>query len=134
MGEKKSAASLNRRTELPLQASSGQALLILSLLCVQRKKTARTHAADAHRCTLLQLGATAASHATMSGWAAKQAKKAEWAEARKLDKFGRKGKEALPCCEVPVMAILKRFREMAGTRGRNAHRPAPLPKYGYNRG
>ena len=33
--------------------------------------------------------------------------------------------------EVPVMAILKEFRDMAGIRGRNAHKPTPPPKYDY---
>ena len=35
--------------------------------------------------------------------------------------------------EVPVMAILKEFREMAGPRGRKAHRPAPIPTYDYEK-
>ena len=33
--------------------------------------------------------------------------------------------------EVPVIAILKEFRDMAGIRGRNAHKPTPPPKYDY---
>ena len=33
--------------------------------------------------------------------------------------------EKLVCKDVPVMAILKEFREMAGVGGRTAHRPAP---------
>ena len=37
----------------------------------------------------------------------------------------------LPCEKVPVMAILKEFRDMAGIRGRNAHKPTPPPKYDY---
>ena len=36
----------------------------------------------------------------------------------------------MKCKDVPVMAILKEFREMAdGVRGRKAHRPAEVPKY-----
>ena len=79
-----------------------QALPILSLLCVPRKRLALTHAVDAHRLQyLLQRrhrcisrnhsastasnNSTSSQQYTMSGWAAKQAKKAEWAEARKLD-------------------------------------------------
>ena len=38
----------------------------------------------------------------------------------------------MPCCDVPVMAILKEFRSMAfengGTLGRKAHRAAAVPK------
>ena len=56
---KNRVASLNRRTELPLQAGSSQALRTLPLLCVQRKKTALTHAVDAHHSTLTLQGATA---------------------------------------------------------------------------
>ena len=37
----------------------------------------------------------------------------------------------LKCEEVPVMAILQVFRELAGERGRQAHRPTNLPKYSY---
>ena len=37
----------------------------------------------------------------------------------------------LTCEQVPVMAILKEFRAMAGIRGRNAHRGTTPPKYGY---
>ena len=37
----------------------------------------------------------------------------------------------LDCKEVPVMAILKEFREMAGIRGRNTHRGTTPPKYEY---
>ena len=41
----------------------------------------------------------------------------------------------MPCCDVPVMAILKEFRSMAfengGTLGRKAHRAAAVPKYEY---
>ena len=40
------------------------------------------------------------------------------------------GKE-LKCEEVPVMAILKVFRELAGERGRQVHRPTDPPKYPY---
>ena len=35
--------------------------------------------------------------------------------------------------EVPVMTILKEFREVAGPRGRKAHRPAPIPTYDYEK-
>ena len=37
----------------------------------------------------------------------------------------------LKCEEVPVMAILQVFRELAGERGRQAHRPTNPPKYSY---
>jgi hypothetical protein len=51
----------------------------------------------------------------------------------KTDAEGKKVK--MPCCDVPVMAILKEFRSMAfengGTLGRKAHRAAPVPKYMY---
>ena len=33
--------------------------------------------------------------------------------------------------EVPVMDILKEFRELAGIRGRNAHRPSAPPQYDF---
>ena len=43
-------------------------------------------------------------------------------------------KEKMDCCDVPVMAILKEFREMAaGVRGRKAHRPQEVPKYEYEK-
>ena len=42
------------------------------------------------------------------------------------------GKQLSPQ-EVPVMAILKEFREMAGPRGRDSHRPAERVVYGYER-
>ena len=35
--------------------------------------------------------------------------------------------------DVPVMAILKEFREMAGPRGRTAHRPAEKSTYEYEK-
>ena len=35
----------------------------------------------------------------------------------------------LTCEQLPVMAILKEFREMAGIRGRQAHRGTAPPKY-----
>ena len=35
----------------------------------------------------------------------------------------------LTCEQLPVWAILKEFREMAGIRGRNAHRGTTPPKY-----
>ena len=37
----------------------------------------------------------------------------------------------LTCEQLPVMAILKEFRELAGIRGRNAHRGKQPPKYDY---
>ena len=48
----------------------------------------------------------------------------------------RSKKEKLPCCDVPVMAILKEFRAMGmadSVRGRKAHRAAPVPKYEYEK-
>ena len=39
--------------------------------------------------------------------------------------------KALTPQEVPVMAILKEFREMAGAHGRQAHRPAEPSTYEY---
>ena len=36
-----------------------------------------------------------------------------------------------PCHDVPVMAILKVFREMAGPKGRKEHRLFPPAKYEY---
>ena len=35
--------------------------------------------------------------------------------------------------DLPVMRILKEFREMAGPRGRTAHRPTGPPKYEYEK-
>ena len=40
------------------------------------------------------------------------------------------GKE-LSCQQLPVMAILKEFRDLGGVRGRHAHRPTMPPKYEY---
>ena len=37
----------------------------------------------------------------------------------------------LTCKQVPVMAILKEFRTLAGIRGRSAHRGTAPPKYNY---
>ena len=37
----------------------------------------------------------------------------------------------LSCEQVPVMAILKEFRELSGLRGRHAHRGQHPPKYEY---
>ena len=37
----------------------------------------------------------------------------------------------ITCEKLPVMAILKEFRKLAGIRGRNAHRPTNPPKYNY---
>ena len=40
----------------------------------------------------------------------------------------------MPCRNVPVMAILREFREMAaGVCGRKAHRPQEVPKYEYEK-
>ena len=33
--------------------------------------------------------------------------------------------------QVPVMDILKEFRELAGIRGRQAHRPSAPPQYDF---
>ena len=53
----------------------------------------------------------------------------------KMDAEGKKVK--MPCCDVPVMAILKEFRSMAfengGSLGRKAHRAAAVPKYEYEK-
>ncbi|KOO33057.1 zinc finger protein 862 [Chrysochromulina tobinii] len=53
----------------------------------------------------------------------------------KTDAEGKKVK--MPCCDVPVMAILKEFRSMAfengGMLGRKAHRAAAVPKYEYEK-
>ena len=35
--------------------------------------------------------------------------------------------------DLPVMAILKEFREMAGEKGRHAHRAWPKAEYGYEK-
>ena len=37
----------------------------------------------------------------------------------------------LSCNKLPVMAILKEFRELSGARGRDAHRGTTPPKYAY---
>jgi hypothetical protein len=37
----------------------------------------------------------------------------------------------LSCEQLPVMAILKEFRELGGVRGRKAHRGTMPPKYEY---
>jgi hypothetical protein len=43
-------------------------------------------------------------------------------------------KVPMDCRDVPVMTILKEFREMAdGVRGRQAHRPQAVPKYEYEK-
>jgi len=39
----------------------------------------------------------------------------------------------MKAADVPVMAILKEFREMAGPRGREHHRPQPIPRYEYEK-
>ena len=41
--------------------------------------------------------------------------------------------KALTPQQVPVMAILKEFREMAGPRGRKAHRAAEPATYDYEK-
>ena len=33
--------------------------------------------------------------------------------------------------QVPVLDILKEFRQLAGIRGRNAHRPSAPPQYDF---
>ena len=40
---------------------------------------------------------------------------------------------SVPASEVPVMAILKEFRDMAGPRGRMPHRPQNPIKYEYEK-
>ena len=41
----------------------------------------------------------------------------------------------MSCYDVPVMQIVAEFRSMGvGVRGRNAHRPFPLPTYDYEAG
>ena len=37
----------------------------------------------------------------------------------------------IKCQELPVMSILKEFREMAGVKGRSSHRPHDPPQYDY---
>ena len=39
----------------------------------------------------------------------------------------------MKAADVPVMAILKEFREMAGPRGRQRHRAQAIPKYEYEK-
>ncbi|MDC0525782.1 hypothetical protein OAO87_02190 [bacterium] len=39
----------------------------------------------------------------------------------------------LPASEVPVMAILKEFRDMAGLRGRKSHKAQDPIKYEYEK-
>ena len=44
-------------------------------------------------------------------------------------------KSHLPCRDVPVMDIVKAYRElMTGTHGRKAHRAFPVPTYEYEKG
>ena len=37
----------------------------------------------------------------------------------------------LKCEQLPVMSILKEFRDMAGVKGRYAHKPSEPPVYDY---
>ena len=39
----------------------------------------------------------------------------------------------MECKELDVMAIVKEFRAMAGTRGHNKHNPVAVPKYEYEK-
>ena len=41
--------------------------------------------------------------------------------------------KTLKAVDVPVMAILKEFRAMAGEKGRKPHRPAPKVTYEYKK-
>ena len=53
--------------------------------------------------------------------------------ARNIEEDGRLGSH-LACRDLPVMEIVESFRRMAGVRGRNSHRPFPVPKYEYEKG
>ena len=56
--------------------------------------------------------------------------------ARKLKEDGSLSAEHMACYDVPVMEIVQEFHAMgtAGVRGRNAHRPFPVPTYSYQAG
>ena len=51
--------------------------------------------------------------------------------ATKLDADGKRIQ--MKCRDVPVMAILKEYRTMAGIQGRKNHTPQPIPKYEYEK-
>ena len=52
--------------------------------------------------------------------------------ARKFEEDGQW--KSLPCRDVPVMAIIKAFHELAGQSGRQRHRSFPVPSYEYEKG
>ena len=56
--------------------------------------------------------------------------------ARKLEEDGSLSAQHMACYDVPVMEIVEEYRAMgtAGVRGRNAHRPFPIPTYTYQAG
>ena len=56
--------------------------------------------------------------------------------ARKLEEDGSLSAKFMACYDVPVMEIVQEYRAMgtAGVRGRNAHRPFPVPTYSYQAG
>ena len=54
--------------------------------------------------------------------------------ARKLEEDGSLSKKHLSFYDVPVMPIVKEFRDMAGVRSRKAHRAWKLPNYDYQKG
>jgi hypothetical protein len=52
-----------------------------------------------------------------------------------MEEDGTMSKSHLPCRDVPVMDIVKAYRElMTGTHGRKAHRAFPVPTYEYEKG
>ena len=53
--------------------------------------------------------------------------------ARKMEEDGTRSSAAISHSDVPVMAILKEFREMAGVKGRNVHRGTDPPTYEYEK-
>ena len=54
--------------------------------------------------------------------------------ARKLEEDGSLSSKHMSCYEVPVMQIVQEFRNMAGVKGRKAHRAWPIPSYDYEKG
>ena len=54
--------------------------------------------------------------------------------ARLLEADGSLSKKHIQCRQVPVMAILEKFRDMAGVKGRTNHRAFPIPSYDYELG
>ena len=54
--------------------------------------------------------------------------------ARKVSEDGTLEKAHLLCRDVPVMEIIKAFRELAGEHGRRPHRSFPVPVYEYEKG